>query len=362
MVEILQSQAVALFAFDVGYEVSLQEVNRLLTSSPVQPLSRKKLTPSYLQYTDPPQVLYLGETDPLQADGPRGQVQATVFGFGAVSIAYRWPLQLPLEQLPGLSQHLYSLNLEADARIQVQSLMEKIRSAIVRPQLSALVEDYYLFIVENLSEPLRSEELLSRYRSTLTQVLRFETQQLSHEQQEEALFQPITYYENDLVLIDWNASFIYDRDYFDTVNVLELLNVELLEARYIDAQLDRQIGAYQGLIQKRILFPVPLSTPYRQAIEELAELRIDYSLLSERIDNSLKLIGDLYLARVHSAATRRLYLQEWEAAIAQKLDIIGNLYQLLTDRLSSVQGQTLELVIIVLILVEIVMAVIQGNP
>jgi uncharacterized Rmd1/YagE family protein len=34
-------------------------------------------------------------------------------------------------------------------------------------------------------------------------------------------------------------AFVYDRDYHDTVNVLELLNVELLEARYNQLLTDR---------------------------------------------------------------------------------------------------------------------------
>ena len=59
----------------------------------------------------------------------------------------------------------------------------------------------------------------------------FETQSLSADQQDEALNQHLSYYENDLVIVDWNVSIVYDRDYWDTVNVLELLNVELLEAR-----------------------------------------------------------------------------------------------------------------------------------
>ncbi|UFP95799.1 hypothetical protein [Gloeobacter morelensis] len=361
MVTIAQGQAVALFAFDVGYEVSLQEVSSLLSSSPVQPLSRKRQTPSYLQYTDPPpQVLNLGETPAIGAEGP-GQLQATVFSFGAISLAFRWPLRLELDQLPQLSQRLYGLELEKQARSQVSSLMEKLRPAIARPQLSNLVEDYYLYILEELDSPLKAEDLLAHHRATLAQVLRFETLPLSFEQQEEALCQAISYYENDLVLVDWNASIIYDRDHYDTVNVLELINVELLEARYIDAQLDRQVGSYEGLVQKRFVWPIPLRTPYRQAIEELAELRLEYSLLSERVDNALKLIGDLYLAKVHAAATKRFYLREWEAAIAQKLDIVANLYQLLTDRLGSIQGQTLELVVIALIFFEVVMAFVRGG-
>ena len=360
MTQILQGQVVALFAFDLGFEVSLEQLGGLFSSMPVPPLSQKKQTPAYLQYTRPPQVVNLGETDPLR--GTAGNIQAMVFYFGAASIAYRWPLtasreKLLLEDLPQLSQELYSRNLEAHARVQAQRLMETIRSAIARPELSSLVEDYYLFIIEEFDQPWRAEELLAQHRSTLAQVLRFESQPLSREQQEDALAQRIAYFQNDLVLVDWNAAVIYDRDYVDAANVLELLNVELLEARYVDAELDKRIIEYQGLVRKPMGWSLPFRTPYRKTIQELAELRIESLVLAKRVESALKLIGDLYLARVHNAATARFYLPDWESAISRKLDIIANFYQLLTDRVRTAQSHTLELVIIALILAEILMAI-----
>jgi hypothetical protein len=354
MVKILQGQAVALFAFDIGYEVALEQVRTLLSSIPIQPISRKKKTPNYLQYTKPPQVLNLGETDIFL--GRSSQIQATVFDFGAISIAYRWSLSGDsLVDLPELSQDLYSCDLEEHAKAQVQTLMQKIQSAILRPELSSLSEDYYVFVLEKIDTSLDAKDLLAQHRSTLAQMLHFDTQRLSPEQQEESLNQAVSYYMNDLVLVDWNAAFIYDQDYIDTLNILELLNIELLEARYIDAQLDQRLKNYEGIVQKSPEWPLPLRTPYRKAIEDLAELRIESSLLSERIDNSLKLIGDLYLARIYDAASKQFHLQDWETAIARKLDIIDDLYQLLSDRTNHAQSQALELIIIGLILIEIFM-------
>jgi hypothetical protein len=169
------------------------------------------------------------------------------------------------------------------------------------------------------------KQRLAQSLATLAQVLPFETQLLSQEHQNEALSQKIAYYENDLVIIDWNAAIICDRDYWDSANVLELLNVELLEARYTDAQLDRRMGNHQGLIQRRTEWPLPFRIPHRKEIQDLAELRIESLLLSDRVENALKLIGDPYLARVHAAATARCYLPEWESAISRKLDIIASL-------------------------------------
>jgi len=342
MTKILSGSVTALFAFDIGYEVALEQLSRLPSSSPVQPLSPKKQTPTFLQYSKPPQVVQLGDIRPILSEPGRAQV--TVFDFGAASIAYQW-------SLPS------GLNLEAQAKEQIELFLEGNRSAIDRPELSPIVEDYYLFIIEEFEQTLSAANLLERHGSLIAQVLRFETQPLSLEQQAEALNQRLSYYANDLVIVDWNTALVYDRDYHDTVNVLELLNVELLEARYIDEQLDRRISDYEKTapIQRGSL--IPLHSPNRKAIQALAELRLESLVLAEKVDNALKLIGDLYLARVHALAARRLYLQDWESAISRKLDIIASLYQLLTDRVRTTQSQTLELIIIALILAEILMAV-----
>ncbi|MEB3287234.1 MAG: hypothetical protein VKJ04_06995 [Vampirovibrionales bacterium] len=389
---ILQGHALAYFAFDIGYEVDLGKVNQLLTTQPVQPISRTKKTPNYLQYAKPPQIVPLGQTDILfdtqfegqvnpQPSSPdltgashgngkqgKGQIQATIFDFGAVSISFRWPLAalaglqdkpeqgILLETLPIYSKQLFETNLEAEAWHQVERVMERIRPAISRPHLSSLIEDYYVFIIETLSQPLLAQELMTSHNATLAKILRFETQPLSVEHQRDTLSKAVSYYEDDLALIDWNASLIFDTDYADTLNVLELMNVELLEARYMDAELDKRIDVYEETIAKKPShWFLPLWNPYRKTIGELAALRIEAALLAERVENALKLIGDLYLARIHTAACERFSISAWDEAISRKLTIIGNLYQLLTDRISTTQGQTLEMIIILLILIEILL-------
>lgn len=359
MIRIQKGRVIALFAFDIGFEVALDKLSSVPSSAPVRPLSPKKQTPAFLQLAKPPVVVSLGDVKPVFGLSEAGQAQVTVFDFGAASLSYQWPLPegLAFEELKQISRTLYDLNLESRARERIQKFMEEIRPAITRPELSHLVEDYYLFVVESFDQPMTASGLLSECGAPIAQVLRFETEPLSRQQQEEGLNHRISYYENDLVVVDWNAALVYDRDFNDTAYVLEFLNVELMEARYIDDQLDRRIGDYQGISLKQSDWLLPLRTPNRKAIQELAELRLESLLLAERVDNALKLIGDLYLARVHAAAAERLYLRAWQSAISRKLDIIANLYQVLTDRVRTVQSQTLELIIIALIFAEILMAI-----
>ncbi len=362
MIKVVQGQMVALFAFDIGYGIYLDKVASLLASSRVQPLSRKKGTPPYHQYARPPHRVNLEPVSGVfESDG---SVQLTLYDFGAVSISYSFPIEfnrkdLPLDEMPGLAQHLYSQNLESDARDRIRALLPKIEQAIDRPIMSDMVEDYYLFILERLSQPLAAEDLLREHQAVLAQMLRLESLPLSSDQQAEAIDNRMSYYPDDLVIVDWNAAVIYDRDYEDTANVLEFLNVELLETRYIDSRLDKRIEEYAALVHRKTEWPLPLRTPYKGTLQELAEMRTESLVLAERVENSLKLIGDPYLARIHSAAAESFHLRDWGHIISDKLEIIGAFYQILSDRVRTGQSQTLELAVIILILVELLVAILR---
>ncbi|MFN0119147.1 MAG: hypothetical protein ACKV2V_01445 [Blastocatellia bacterium] len=345
----------ALFAFDVGHEVSLDKLAALTPATPAQPLSQRKRAPAWMQYARPPHVVDLGAAPPLA--GQPGRLHATVYDFGAISLAFRWPLQTTIDALPELSVTLHQANLETQARARLDTLLTTIRTAITRPETAPLVEDYFLFVIEEIAgiAPVNTAQLLATHGGALARTLQFDTAALSAQQQAETLSRQVSYYEHDLALIDWNAAIVIDHDYEDTVAVLEFLNVELLEARYVDAQLDRRIRDYARLVRERGGWLIPLHNPYKKIIHELAELRAESSLLAERVDNSLKLIGDQYLSRIHNAATERFYLPEWERAITRKLDIIEDFYDVLNDRVHTAQSQTLEIIVVILILIEIVM-------
>src|SRR5258708_38035526 len=90
MPKILKGHVIAFFAFDIGFEILLDQLDTLSVSTLAPPLSKKKQTPAYLQYTKPPRIIGLGETASFAPGISAGQVQATVFDFGAASIAFQW--------------------------------------------------------------------------------------------------------------------------------------------------------------------------------------------------------------------------------------------------------------------------------
>src|SRR3989475_12410584 len=101
---------------------------------------------------------------------------------------------------------------------------------------------------------------------------------------------------------------------------------------------------------------------YRPELRRLARLQLDGAILFEQVTNALKLVGDQYLARVYSLASRRFHLGEWDASITRKLQTIDSIYAKMADRTASRRMEILEWIIIVLIAVSIILSVVPVLP
>jgi len=129
---------------------------------------------------------------------------------------------------------------------------------------------------------------------------------------------PIRYFENDLILAAWDAAFAYDRKFQDTVEVLEFLNVQMLELRFFDRVLHTAIDEMGDELHKRRKLLSLLHDPYEKPLRKLSEIKMDVSMVRERIDNALKVAGDAYLARVYDEARRKVGTEKWEGTIRDR--------------------------------------------
>ena len=68
------------------------------------------------------------------------------------------------------------------------------------------------------------------------------------------------------------------------------------------------------------------------------------------------LVGDQYLARVYRLLSTRLHLKEWERSIQRKLEVAEGVYQVMSDQTVTYRMEFMEIIVIVLILLEIVLA------
>src|SRR5882724_8165408 len=143
--------------------------------------------------------------------------------------------------------------LEAQARAVLDEVLPKVRPAIARPSLDGadLVEDYYVIQVTQFAPAIDAATLLETHRDLLARILHCEPAPLSPTETDEVLRTAVTYTPDDLIVTDWNVALVYDRVYQDVLNVLELLNVQLLELRYLDRMLDTRIARLYEHVGRR---------------------------------------------------------------------------------------------------------------
>ena len=231
----------------------------------------------------------------------------------------------------------------------MERLLATLGDAVERPKIRPHVEDYMVF---HLSEPAAPAVLGRSGARHRADPALGAPDASSPDEIRDATSCAIAFAPEDYALIDWNAALLFGPGLDDTRAVLEFANVELLEMRVLDGQLDRALDqAYEVLARRRApLFRLP-GVLERDAAA-IARLQVDSALLFERVTNSVKLLGDQYLARVYRLASQRFHLQAWDSGILRKLQTLENIYDKMADRTSSRRMEVLEWVIIVLIAFE----------
>ncbi|HEY8514918.1 MAG TPA: hypothetical protein VIS07_05325 [Candidatus Binatia bacterium] len=357
----IHGRLIALFSFDVGYEILLDRARVLLAEGTSGEIERRRAAPTYVAYAAPPLRVPLGTHHLTVLDEPYpAAASATIHDLGAVTIALQWPIARDIDALPELTGYLVGTGaLEATARTLLGSLLERIGPAVIRPEATTVVEDYYVVQIDPTGLPA-IEDLVWRHENALAATLRGERHALSTQEARAVLANRFSYYPDDLIVTDWNVAVIIDRDYADAVSVLEFLNVQLVELRHYDARLDALVASFYSLSASPNGLLSLTYRPYRRTVQELGAIRLDVATIVERVHNALKLSGSLYLAKIYAMTSERLGMRVWEESVARKLDVLQKIYEVMVQRTATARAELLETAIVVLIVLEIVLFFVMG--
>jgi hypothetical protein len=347
------------YSFDVASEILLEKLEKILGRKLTEAgLEYTKLTPKYIRYTTPPYLVKFGKKIIETADRKfEFNVSAKLYDFGVVSLHFELPFEGELADLEALSDALSeNPQMEKEARKYVEKIKNDIKDALVKPLSVSPVEDYLVFFVKSFEKEITAKELLDKHRATVARILRSEGHvELSEEEITATLSESISYLTNDVVIVDWNAAFIYDpTKSYDTLDTLEYANVGLLELHCYDDILDKEIDAAYDQITKPWRISIPFASPFASTMRRLEEVTLDVTQITERVENTLKLIGDQYLARVYAAAVKEFHLEDWKSSIRKKLDIIKDFYELLYNKTQTDRMIVLEVLVVLLIIFEII--------
>ena len=354
-----------MFAYDIGVAINLDEADRhILSTKERSRILRKRAAPQYFDYRPPPlRIVQDGKPVAIADRLTQSNVDVVLYDFGAVSVVYRISLEGPFSLLLPLSEALYeNAVLLEESRHRVETVLNTIRPAVEKAGISEFIEDYTIFHVEACTPVLKSGVLFPAYAQKVAQILRCEPEPLSDQEISDAISSQISFGIEDLSIIDWNAALIFGSEMEDVRAVLEFANVELLERRYSDQHLDAALDEAYEAIAKRSWDRFRWPGSYQADLRRIAQLQVDSAILFERVTNTLKLIGDQYLARVYRLASRRFHLEGWDASILRKLETLESIYGKLSDQTSNRRIEILEWIIIILIAVSILLPFVPGMP
>jgi hypothetical protein len=352
-----------LVAFDWGEEVSLDDCLKLAPSE-LHLLSRSPRTPSSIQYRPLPLRFRLQPDSSATAvpglprEGIRpAAADATVFDFGAVSVALHIPLELSGTDVARIAGGLWDSAAAVEAaRGAVRGLFEKLKPCIRKANWRELTEEYVVFEFPPQPGLPDAAQIVQQQSDWLAGLLRLESARLSDEEIQEAVRSRISYSPHDLVIVDWAGAVAVGGDHQDVLDVLAFANLQLLEFRQIDEQLDRQLDVAWGISQRLSQTRLPFWRTHARDVRALGAMKIDAHGMFERTTNSLKLVGDPYLARVYHLVAGRFHLEEWSRNVRVSLSVLESIYEALTQQSATYRAEFLELTIIVLILYEIIAA------
>lgn len=335
--------------YDVAQEVDLARAEELLAAEkPVSRLKLSRVRPKALEFKNPPLTVEL-EGRPLKVGEWEfaANPSARVYDFGVLGVVIR--LLLPegfgyaeLRKLSVLVSEFEEF--EPVFRAYRDDILKALRPALAGEGITGFAEDFVVFFSEEWPHDWDPVPLLLAEPGTVSQEMHRET-----------LRNHFSYGE-DSAIITWDAALVSDpTGSTDVPDLLEFANAQLLELRYYDSVLDRELAAMYDAIEEAGRGGYRRLRQYRSIMRRMMELVIEVTEITERVQNALKVTEDVFYARVYTAALKIFRVQEWLRSINRKVEVIERSYAMLSDELVTHRFLVLEAAIVVLIAFEIIL-------
>ncbi len=338
-------------AFDVGDDLNLAKVkeSRILE---YYPLIVSKYFKNY----------HIPLTVKLPTDAPgHNLASAKLHNFGVITLRYKIPFNQTLEDLRA---HINSIEdkYHKQSVKDAEALFRKIKGQLKQPHFYLIRQSYVIVQVDPHPEITDTMLLKEHFGGVIASILRFETETLSEYKKDEILESAVGYYRGDLIIIDTEAAFVYDDEYEEILDLAEFANMQLLELQYFDRLVDQQLNSVYHRQTKTLPFTSYL--PFvgylkNDPVDDLGRLKVDITVITERLENSIKLAGESYYSELYGLLTRKLDLIRWKESLHNKLAIIKDIRMIYQSKLDSLREDLLSVSVILLILVEVILGMLN---
>lgn len=301
---------------------------------------------------------------PVELDLECGKFRAEVVGkvrdYGVLSLIYQ--IQIP-EGFTWAELVALATDLEEGSEIDqlatktAREVCEQLQFSLTKPTAWPVFEDYIIYFFQEFEDGLKARDVLAQ-ADVPSLLLAEEKTKIAPVTRESILENTYQYGEDDVALVEWNSAFVVEPDGGREIpDILEFAVTHLLEMRYYDDLLDTRLAVlYDNIEQSK---GHRLRGKFDQLYQDASSRYIEFSEFTERVENSLKVVGDFYLATVYRAATRRFRLADWQQNVTRKMNLLAQVSSLLQGEVNMRRSHWMEITIILLIAFEIVSALVK---
>lgn len=349
---VLTGSVLVLIQFDVCEELRLDRLHNVRERTVQQQPSMKHAAPAYVRYERPPVVEPI---EPLELEsGERLEGEIKYFDYGVVSVLFHLPFSGDWNNLVHLaSRWVWDIDFASRAEPLVRRRLERCADALVRPYTRWLSEDYFIFHVGDAPGRPAATDLIRDYGLEIAQVVRGDRTPLSTGERNEVLNSHISYYANDVAVIGWNAAFLYDTTAgADTaIQLLEYANSQLLEFRHYDELLTTILDRAYDLLGQRT--GVLARWRLAKSARNLHTTLLDIAELTERADNAIKFLSDMFAARLYRLAAAKVGVPDYKELVSRKVKTADDLYNYMVDQFNQSRAFFLEFTVVLILLIEL---------
>ena len=339
--------------YDIGREIDLDKLERELARSYFTArASFLRVNPKSIMMEDPPLMLRMHEVS-VEREGTTFnlQVAARLYDIGAISLCFSYEdLEAPSSALEdkallfarheGLSDlfHTYLKNLGEILGPYIPNLSVE----------SEFFEDYTIYITDKIDETIDPAVLLNGERTNFSSQMR-----------EEIVKNTLSYSTDDLAILSWDSALLCNPEPpTDLIDLIEFASVQVLELRYYDRMLTRQMEKmYDDMEQADRNSPFRKMRQYHAIMAQIMESYADISEITEKVNNLIKVTEDVYYARVYATVLKVMRSSQWSESVGRKIEVIHANYSMLSEEVRIQHSNFLEWVIIILIAMEFILAI-----
>jgi hypothetical protein len=348
----LQGSVLVLIQFDVCEEINLDSL-RDIFGARRQEASFKHAAPGYVRFQRAPVV---EPVEPLILEsGERLDVQIKYYDYGVLSVVFELPFSGDWDTLVRLAgRWVWDTDFTSFAQKIVKQKIERARPALIKLYDSWLHEDYFVFHVRDIAGNPSAAELLSAQGGRIAQIVRGENMPLSEGEQQEVMQSKISYYPNDLAVISWNGAFLYDSTAGaeTVIQLLEYANSQLLEFRHYDELLTRELASVYDFMDHGSGIWARWRTAKRAT--RLHTVLLDVDELTERADNAIKFLSDMFSARLYKVAASKIGVTDYKDLVNQKVHTAEELYRFMIDQFHQSRAFVLELMVVIILIIDLI--------